>query len=78
MRQNQSKPKVDRETAHDQSPTSNMSTVYPANDDPQDGERGSSQPFLMKFASPVLRDPRPEPPPGTMFTAVARETTDDR
>ena len=36
------------------------------------------QPFLMRFASPTLRDSGREPPPGTLYTFVERETTDDR
>ena len=34
--------------------------------------------FLVRFASPVLRDGQPRPLPGTGHTFVARETTDDR
>ena len=37
-----------------------------------------TQPFLMRFVSPVDRDGRTNPQPGTLYTFVARETTDDR
>ena len=36
------------------------------------------QPFLMRFASPVLRRGGIELPPGTRYTSVSHETTDDR
>ena len=38
----------------------------------------TAQPFLARFASPVLRGGRPKPPPGTLYTFVERETTDDQ
>ena len=43
----------------------------------QDVKGGTTQPFLVRFASPVLRDGGSRPPPGTRHTFVARETTDD-
>ena len=43
----------------------------------QDVKGGTTQPFLVRFASPVLRDGGSGRPPGTRYTLVARETTDD-
>ena len=36
------------------------------------------QPFLLKFASPPPQGSSVGPPPGTLYTDVRRETTDDR
>ena len=43
----------------------------------QNAKRGT-QPFLVKFASAVLRDGRLRPSLETGHTLVDRETTDDR
>ena len=44
----------------------------------QDVKYSASQPFLTRFASPIRQDGHPKPPPGTLYTDVVRETTDDR
>ena len=44
----------------------------------QDVKDSSSQPFLMRFVSPIRQDRNLRPPPGTLHTFVDRETTDDR
>ena len=44
----------------------------------KDAKNGATQPFLAKFASVALALSLPKPPPGTTYTHVARETTDDR
>ena len=49
----------------------------PSHEELKDVHGGATQPFLMRFASPISRDRRPRPP-GTSFTEVSRETTDDR
>ena len=43
----------------------------------QDVKGGTTQPLLVRFASPVLRDGQPRPLPGARHTFVARETTAD-
>ena len=50
---------------------------FPARDKLHDYKEITSQPFLMRFASPIRQDGHPRPPPGTFYTDVARETTDD-
>ena len=44
----------------------------------RDVKDGTPQPFLMRFASPVLQDGHPRRHPETIITHVERETTDDR
>ena len=43
-----------------------------------DVKDSTSQPFLMRFASPIRQDGNLRPPSGTLHTFVERETTDDR
>lgn len=52
--------------------------VTKVNHETTDDDNAASQPFLMRFAVTVLRGGRPKPPPETLYTEVARETTDDR